>query len=88
MIARQPLGAARSAECKHPATPPFAPPAQGNFTAADFVPLPPNYKGLPTVGPVTNHSQFMSKLRAGEIYVNVHSVRLPAGEARGNFRQE
>lgn len=25
------------------------------------------------------------QMRAGELYVNVHSVRMPAGEARGNL---
>ncbi|KAI8464990.1 MAG: hypothetical protein J3K34DRAFT_525740 [Monoraphidium minutum] len=52
--------------------------SEGSFIAADFVPLPPNVLGLPT---------FVSKLKAEEMYVNVHSVRLPTGEARGHFAQ-
>lgn len=74
-----------------PSAPSHPPPrAQGTFTAADFVPLPPSVLllGLSTVEAVTTFPQFVSKLKAGEIYANVHSVRLAAGEARGNFQQQ
>jgi hypothetical protein len=56
---------------------------QGSFTEADLIPLPDS--SLPTVEPVTTFDKFLAKARKGELYVNLHSVRMPKGEARGNL---
>lgn len=57
------------------------PPPQGSFGEGDLVPLPDS--PLPTVEPVTSFGKLVSKLDAGEIYANVHSVSQLGGGTRG-----
>ena len=49
--------------------------ASGRITAADITARPPGLDGTP--------AELLRRLRQGRAYVNVHTVRLPAGEIRG-----
>lgn len=56
---------------------------KGEFAEADILRLPDS--PLPGVDPVASFDQLAAKARADGLYVNVHSVAHPAGEARGNL---
>lgn len=54
---------------------------EGSFTAADIV-NSANNQGVPA----GNFFRFQRALRQGVAYVNVHTVRFPGGEIRGQVR--
>eukprot|EP00878_Enallax_costatus_P026851 GHUV01028855.1.p1 GENE.GHUV01028855.1~~GHUV01028855.1.p1 ORF type:complete len:219 (+),score=45.27 GHUV01028855.1:2-658(+) len=58
----------------------------GSFIAADITPLPGKEpQGDKEVPKVANWSDFLKALKAGDIYVNVHSLKMPAGLIRANL---
>eukprot|EP00879_Flechtneria_rotunda_P000120 GHRR01000180.1.p1 GENE.GHRR01000180.1~~GHRR01000180.1.p1 ORF type:complete len:425 (+),score=148.19 GHRR01000180.1:224-1498(+) len=59
---------------------------EGTFLASDIIPLVGRQPlGDPEVPTITSWDQFLSALKDGKIYVNVHSLQMPAGLIRGNL---
>jgi hypothetical protein len=68
-----------------------APPAtiSGTITAADISPNIPATAGARTQGLDTGEfDEFLAALRAGALYVNVHSTRWPGGEIRSQIEHD
>jgi hypothetical protein len=56
--------------------------AEGTITNADIIARPDTEICM---GGVANFAQLVEKMRAGEAYINVHTVAYPAGEIRGQI---
>lgn len=57
--------------------------SHGSITNAEIIPRPDS-EVCP--GGVANFDDLIAKMRAGETYVNVHSLEFPPGEIRGQVR--
>jgi hypothetical protein len=55
--------------------------AEGTLTQADLI-------ARPTIGFGGTMEELLEAMRSGNAYVNVHTVALPAGEIRGQVREE
>ncbi|WIA15107.1 hypothetical protein OEZ85_001799 [Tetradesmus obliquus] len=59
---------------------------EGSFSGADVTPLPGRQPvGDSEVPTVNNWGDFVQALKAGKIYINVHSLKFPPGLIRGNL---
>jgi hypothetical protein len=56
--------------------------SEGTLTAANVIPRPDS---AACPGGVANMSDLLAKMRAGEAYVNVHTIQHPPGEIRGQI---
>jgi len=57
--------------------------AEGTVTAADIIARPDSPE---CPGGLANFDELIAKMRAGETYVNVHTLLLPPGEIRGQIK--
>jgi CHRD domain-containing protein len=58
--------------------------AKGTITNADVIPAPDS-SACP--GGLANFDELIAKMRAGDAYVNVHTIANPGGEIRGQIRE-
>jgi hypothetical protein len=57
--------------------------AEGTITASNVIPRDPS---AACPGGVANLADVVAKIKSGDAYVNVHTIDLPPGEIRGQFR--